>query len=117
MSEESKRGVVIHLDEADPVKHTAVFRNAGNLLEEFGDSAGIELVVHGPGLSAVLKDGANADDVTALLRRGLVVAACENTMRRESITADQLVPNVITVSAGLAELARRQWEGWAYVRP
>lgn len=112
-----KRGIVIHLDEADPAKHAAVFRNAGNLLDEFGDSTNVELVVHGPGLAAVRADGAHADEVAALLGRGVVVAACENTMRRESITADQLVPTVITVSAGLAELARRQWEGWAYVRP
>lgn len=117
MAGESEVGVVVHLDEADPAKHAAVLGNITNLMEELADGSPVELVVHGGGLGAALADGPEADRVRHLLGQGLGVAACANTMRRDGVTPERLVEGVAVVPAGLAQLVRRQRQGWAYVRP
>lgn len=116
-TETASGGVVVHLDEADPAKHEAVLRNITNLLAELGEDTPVELVVHGPGLAAALAGAPDAGAVRELLDRGVMVAACGNTMRRQGVAADQLVAGVRVVPAGIAQLVRRQREGWAYVRP
>jgi intracellular sulfur oxidation DsrE/DsrF family protein len=115
--ETAASGVVVHLDEADPGKHEAVLRNISHLLAELGEDTPVELVVHGPGLAAVLAGAADADQVGRLLGRGVSVAACGNTMRQQGVTAGELITGVSVVPAGLAQIVRRQREGWAYVRP
>ncbi len=112
----STYGVVVHVDESDPDKHESVLRNVANLLDA-EDSISVELVAHGPGLSAVLRDSAHADRLRELLDRGVQVAACANTMRSQDIAEDQLVPGSHVVPAGIAELVNKQRDGWAYVRP
>lgn len=110
-------GVVIHLDEAEPAKHEAVLRNIANMLDELGRDTPAELVVHGPGLAAALDSAPHAAAVRELLGKGVTVAACGNTMRQLNIPASRLIPGVRVVPAGIAELVRRQREGWSYVRP
>lgn len=113
----SSTGIVVHLDEAAPEKHASVLHNISNLLNELGADTQIELVVHGPGLSAATKEAPHAIRVRELLDRGITVAACANTMREKNISTDSLIEGVQVVPAGIAELVRRQREGWAYVRP
>ena len=115
--EDSSTGIVVHLDEAAPEKHAGVLRNISHLLTELGEGTQIELVVHGPGLAAALTDAPHAAQVRELLSRGIAVAACANTMREKNVSADELIEGVHVVPAGIAELVRRQREGWAYVRP
>jgi intracellular sulfur oxidation DsrE/DsrF family protein len=110
-------GVVVHLDEADPGKHEAVLGNIANLLAELGEATVIELVVHGPGLAAALSGSPHAAETRRLIGRGVSVAACGNTMRREGVRPDRLIEGVSVVPAGLAQIVRRQRDGWAYVRP
>lgn len=110
-------GVVVHLSEGDPGKHANVLRNVANLLSELGDGTPVELVAHGPGLDVALATAAHADQVRALLARGVTVAACANTMRSRELDSGALIEGVRVVPAGVAELARRQWQGWAYLRP
>lgn len=111
------RGVVVHLDEADPDKHVQVLRNVANLRAELGRQVPVELVVHGPGLDAVLAGGPHRDAVDALISDGVQVSACENTMHIRQVTHSDLAAGVGTVPAGVAQLARRQLDGWAYLRP
>ena len=110
-------GTVVHLDDADPAAHARVLRNVGNLLDALDDGSPIELVVHGPAIVAVVRGAGSAESLQSLLGRGVRVAACQNTMDREGIRAEDLAEGVTTVPSGIAQLVRRQREGWAYVRP
>lgn len=114
---ERSDGVVFHLDEDGSDKHEAFVRNVANLLDYLEEDATIELVAHGPGIGICLADSPQAEAVRALVERGVLVAACENTLRARSIGLDQLAVGVTTVPAGIGELVRRQRQGWAYVRP
>lgn len=112
-----KAGVVIHLNEAGEEKHSVVLRNVSNLLDEMGPDLEIELVVHGPGIFVALRDSPLSRSLSDLISRGVLVAACENTLRQKNISQDSLAEGVQTVPAGIAELVRRQQQGWAYLRP
>lgn len=110
-------GVVVHVDEPGDDKHAAVLRNVSNLLDDLGDDTLVQIVAHGPGIGLCLTDSAHTDQVRSLIERGVVVAACQNTLRSREIGPDQLTPGVVTVPAGIGELVRKQRDGWAYVRP
>ena len=47
---------------------------------------------------------------------GVRFAACQNTMRRRNISKEDLLPFVGTVDSGVAEVVRKQEEGWAYLK-
>lgn len=107
----------MHLVEADPDRHAAVLRNIANLHAELDDGSEVELVVHGPGLGAATRTAAHAQQLTELLSSGVSVAACANTMRAQQLGPEALLPGVRIVPAGVAQLVRRQRQGWAYLRP
>ena len=52
-----------------------------------------------------------------MIEAGVVPVACENTLRARGLCAADLVEGVVTADSGMAHLARRQLEGWAYLRP
>lgn len=110
-------GVVVHVDEAAADKHETVLRNVRNLLGALGQDTPVELVTHGPGLRLVMGATGQADQVGELIARGVTVSACANTMEHLGIGPEQLLPGVRVVPAGVAQLVRRQREGWAYLRP
>jgi intracellular sulfur oxidation DsrE/DsrF family protein len=77
----------------------------------------IELVVHDRGLGLLLRqDNPLGGRLRTLAERGIVLAVCRNTMRLWHIEKDDLLPFVITVDAGVAEIVRRQADGWAYLK-
>ncbi len=117
MSADVGRGVVVHLDEEGEDKYRTVLRNVGNLVTDLGDQATVELVAHGPGIGVCLTDSSLAQDLQDLIGRGVVVAACENTLEMKSIDRERLAAGVVTVPSGMGELVRKQQQGWAYVRP
>ncbi len=110
--------VVVHLDEPDAKKHEAVLRNVRNLLEDLGeDRSEVELVAHGLGLDLLTGDTGLGGQLAELAARGVVLAACENTLRERGIPRERLLAGVSLVPSGIGELVRRQREGWQYVRP
>ncbi|RDV44752.1 hypothetical protein DOE76_11035 [Leifsonia sp. ku-ls] len=113
----STSGVVVHLDEDDPAKHAAVLRNVGNLIDALPPGTQIELVVHGPAISLLLRESPHREAVRELQSRGLTIDACRNTLRSERIDTEHLVADSVIVPSGIAHLVIRQREGWAYLRP
>ncbi len=111
------QGTVVHLDDADPAAHARVFRNVGNLVDALDDGSPVELVVHGPAITAVVAGAPSSESLQALVGRGVRVSACRNTMDREGIRPEDLTEGVQIVPSGIAQLVRRQRQGWAYVRP
>jgi intracellular sulfur oxidation DsrE/DsrF family protein len=107
-------GVVVHLAEGDPDRQHAVLVNVRNLGQALGHSVPVELVAHGPGVSLLTGETGLSED---LMAGGVATLACENTMRSRELESDDLVIGVATVDSGVAHLARRQLEGWAYLRP
>jgi intracellular sulfur oxidation DsrE/DsrF family protein len=113
---EAGAGVVVHIDEPGEAKHQAVLRNVANLLDDLPGTT-VEVVAHGQGIGLCLADSPVAKTVQGLLARGVIVAACENTLTGLSIERSALAAGVVTVPAGVGEVVRKQREGWSYLRP
>jgi intracellular sulfur oxidation DsrE/DsrF family protein len=65
----------------------------------------------------ILKTNANqAQRLKELSGKGVIFAACENTMQRMKVTREQLFPFAVTVDSGVAEVIRKQEAGWSYIK-
>ncbi|HEU5364208.1 MAG TPA: hypothetical protein VFU62_01690, partial [Hanamia sp.] len=53
----------------------------------------------------------------ALQKRGVILAQCENTIRKRKISKDELWPFISYVPSGNGEIIIRHYEGWAIVHP
>ena len=109
--------VIFQVAEPDPKLHEAALRNVRNTAADLGPDAEVALVAHGPGIGLVTGETGLQDQVEELVKEGVQVLACRNTMTRLQIPEDRLLPRVEIVTSGIGELVRRQHEGWAYVRP
>ena len=96
--------------------------NIENVRRAFGsENVEVELVVHGPAL-LMLKEGNSElkdevrEAVAALAESGVTFAACNNSMIHRKVTKEELFPFAVVVDAALAELTRKQEEGWAYIK-
>jgi uncharacterized protein len=95
-----------------------VLNNIENLQKALGPGeVQIESVSHGKGLSMLLKtDAALEQRLEQAAAKGVVFAACQNSMRQQHVTKEDLFPFVITVDSGVAEVVRKQEAGWAYLK-
>ena len=79
--------------------------------------AEIEVICHGNALTMLLKTESQVKEgIAGLQQRGVIFAACENTMKRAKVSKDDLITGSITVPSGLAEIIIRQEQGWAYIK-
>jgi len=93
-----------------------------NYYRKTGERARVEVVVNGKGLELVRTDTSEfAGRILHLQREfdNLTFAACQNTidrLTREQGVTVRLLPGVITIDSGMAEIMRRQNQGWTYLR-
>lgn len=97
---------------------TSILNNVENLQKAFGrDHTQIEVVAHGKGLSLLLATNAELQDrLKQDSDSGVILAACENTMRRRNVKKEDLLPFATTVPSGVAEVVLKQEAGWSYLK-
>ncbi len=110
--------VVFQVSDNDPAKWNLTLNNVRNVQADLGeDKVTAEVVVYGPGI-AMLKAGSPvAQRVADALGKNVKVVACENTMRAQKLTYDDMLPKIGYVPAGVVELIQRQGDGYAYIKP
>jgi len=109
--------IVFEVTMEGPEQWTAVLNNVENLRTALGAAAEIEVVAHSKGLGMlVAKDNALADRMKNLADGGVAFVACENTMKKKNVTKDELVPFAKTTDSGVAEVIRKQEDGWSYIK-
>lgn len=109
--------VVFEITSDDKEQWGALLNNVENLQKAFGPGkVQAEVVAHGKALGLLTKDSIVKERVEKLADTGVVFAACENTMRRKGVTKEQLLPSATTTDSGVAEVVRKQAEGWAYLK-
>ena len=113
-----KERVVIQVSEADPQKWNLALNNAKNVQTDLGaDKTEVEIVAYGPGIGMLKADALVANRIEDATAAGVKVVACENTMKAQKITRDEMHRKVDYVPAGVVQLMRRQQQGYAYIRP
>jgi len=110
--------VVVHVNFPESGTQGAGLKNVTNILKEAPDTQ-VEVVCHGAGIGLVEKARTDhAEAVEALVKKGVKFVACENTMRKNSIRKEDLLPGVGTVPSGAVEVVRKQQrDGYAYFKP
>lgn len=101
-----------------------------NTYEKHGiplDQVDLHLVYHGTGLHAVVNDVArarlkvstanpNGEILAELIRRGVQVELCENTMQQKGVKPQELLSGVKLVVGAFPRLIDLQLQGYAYIK-
>lgn len=116
LSAQTKHRVVIQFTDSDSLSQASVVGQVKNIKTDLPDAT-IEVVCHGPGLDLLIKKNSK---VPALVQewnsKGVVFAACNNTMRRRGIKKEDLSAQATVVPSAMVELILKQEEGWSYVK-
>ena len=117
--------IVVHLSEDGSEHVRQVLDDVEGLLRLYRanqQQARIEVVMNGDGLSLVRADTTTAAERVRRMQTdydNLTFVACQNAIDRlkhdKGIIA-QLLPGVVVTDSGMAQLMRRQHQGWAYIQ-
>ena len=91
------------------------------------DQVHLHLVYHGTGIAAVVNDAArkrlgtdaanpNGEILAELIKRGVQVELCENTMQQKGVKPGELMPGVKLVVGAFPRLIDLQLQGFAYIK-
>ena len=115
---QKRHKIVIQVSDNDPAKWNLALNNAKNLQDDVGAaSVDIEIVAYGPGIGMLKLESPTGSRVADAMKANIRVLACENTMRGQKLTRDDMLPALSYVPAGVTQIMTRQNEGWAYLRP
>lgn len=112
-----KHRVVFQLTEPEGAAWEMLIGHVTNMRAAFAkDGSEVEVVFFGPGLNMLLKKNtAYEERLKQLADSGVTLSACQNAMRFLNVKTEDMFPFVKQVDSGVAELARRQEAGWAYI--
>lgn len=117
--------VLFHLNSYKAEAVSEALNEVESVLQHYnrtGQNAIVEFVTNGNGLTLLRKDVTrHAEQIKAMQRKypNLVFVACQNTIDRlkkeHNITA-KLLDGVMVIDSGVAQIMRRQQQGWAYIQ-
>ncbi|MFZ9686809.1 MAG: DsrE family protein [Chitinophagaceae bacterium] len=115
-AQSNKHRVVWDLSSTDTTVQAAVFRQINNARVELPD-LNIEVVFHGQAVYVMMKDSTQfADRIKIAKDKGVTLAVCNNSLRRLKIDPSQVSPSAIVVPSAVAELIKKQTDGWSYLK-
>jgi len=111
-----KHKIVMQYTLSDSLSQTSVVNQVKNI-RALWPNAQIEVVCHGGGLDLLQSSKSKAaDEVAEWASKGVVFAACNNTMKRRNLTKADLLPSATVVPSAMIELTLKQERGWAYIK-
>jgi intracellular sulfur oxidation DsrE/DsrF family protein len=107
----------MQLTSADPEVHKGLMNQLKNLSEGWKDSVTIEIVCHGPGIQLLMNEkSTQKENVIKFHGNHIRFVACENTMKAKNIKKEEIIPDLDYVLMGIAEIVRKQEQGWSYIK-
>lgn len=111
--------VLFHIDEHE--KWEMVLNNARNMLINYKLNAiayQIEIVANGEAVKDYsLSNPAYQGSMQELVNENILFTACNHALEASDLTADDIFTFVVVVPVGVVEIADRQLDGYAYIRP
>lgn len=108
--------IVFQLTSGDTVIHQTLMNQLKNYFSVAPDMK-VEVVCHGGGLGMLVKSSSVVqNEIKAYADKGVSFVACEFAMKKRHVTKDQLVAGAGTVISGVLEIAKKQQEGWSYIK-
>ena len=116
-AQKAKHRIVFELTSENEEHWQALLNNIENVQKAFGqESTEIEIVTHGKGLGLIKNTTPLKERVLTIAKTGPRFVACENTMRRQQVKKEDILPEAGTVDSGVAEVVRKQEAGWSYIK-
>jgi intracellular sulfur oxidation DsrE/DsrF family protein len=101
---------------ADTLQQKAIVNQLNNLTAHW-PKAKYEVVIHSMGLPFVMSGKSKQiQAIKALRAKGVRFLVCENTLKSQKVTKDQLISEVEYVPVGIAEIVEKQEQGWSYIK-
>lgn len=116
--------VLFHLSTGKPEQIKEVLDEAEHLLqlyEKQKQPARVEIITNGQGLNLLLANHSPFPERVGQMQkryRNLTFAACQNTMDKYSDLGleTRLLPGILVIDSGVAQIIRLQQEGWVYIQ-
>jgi uncharacterized protein len=108
--------VVFHLSTPDTLAYRALTKQLTNVLAVW-PTANIEVVIHNKGLGMVMKGKSQFEpEMNNLIKQGVSFVVCENSLKQQKLSKDQIFSQAKFVPAGLVEIIEKQEQGWSYIK-
>ena len=115
-TDNKKHKIVIQFNEADSLSQNRVGLQVQNIRNVWSN-ADVEVVCLGAGLDALMTSTSKISQVVEeWSAKGVVFAACANTMRLRKVMKEDLLKQAVVVPSAVIELAMKQEEGWSYFK-
>ena len=115
-AQEIKYKAVWDLSSSDTTTQAAVFRQMNNVRAEMPDVE-LEVVFHGKGIYTLMKDSIQFRSRIKIAKEmGVSMVVCNNSMKRLKIDAKELASEVVIVPSAMAQLIKKQAQGWSYIK-
>lgn len=110
--------VVFQVSDNEPAKWNLTLNNIKNMQTALGTAhVDIRVVAYGPGIYMLKFDSPVGNDLSDLIKSGVIVSACENTMHAYKLSQNDMLAGISYVPAGIVEIVRLQQQGYAYIKP
>ena len=104
------------IESGDTALQRGLYKQINNVLTASPDTK-IEVVFHGNAIYAMLTDtGYHKEQIMNLVKKGVIFAACNNSLKSRNIDRKRVMPRAIIVPVAILELVKKQEEGWAYIK-
>jgi hypothetical protein len=111
-----KHRIVIQFNEADSVSQVRSLMQVENIRKVWPE-AEIEVVCLGGGLDLLTTKSCKVNArIDEWKQKGVMFAACNNTMNLRGIKAEDLIPQAVVIPSAVIELAIKQEAGWSYFK-
>jgi hypothetical protein len=113
-----KHHVVFQLSEPEGAAWGSLIIHVNNMRDALAKDGGseVEVVFFAAGLNMLRKTNTTYEvRLKQLADAGVTLSACQNAMRLMNVKTEDLFPFASQVDSGVAELARKQEAGWAYI--
>ena len=108
---------IIQLMSGDDAVIKSAASQIHNLHKALNNAVDVELVCHGKSLPFVLNEVDKWTEILHhLLSNAVEIVACENMLKANRKSANDLFTGIKTVPAGIAEIVIKQQEGWSYIK-
>jgi intracellular sulfur oxidation DsrE/DsrF family protein len=116
----SMHRVVFEMTAEGTEQWQAVLNNVENVRKALGpENTQVEVVVHAKAIDMLVAktDTPGVQErVRSLAGPQVVFAACSNTMKKRKLAREDLLPEAVIVDSGVAEVVRKQEQGWSYIK-
>ncbi len=111
--------LLVHVDLPDATRMSMALTNIENYKKALVEQEYTVVVLANAGaVQFFVKDNAtHAQSMQDLAAQGIVFKACQNALNKASIKAEELLPFVQIVPAGIVEVVDLQRQGYAYIKP